>query len=151
MDERAHMSYAAMFGDQRPELRDLSFTRDADIPELMHHAGITVPNGMHLGLHRYARPSDATPMERFTMITSAGDPFPLHAKMGMENLNIGQGDMLHLDKRYANMEWTQQNMTRGEGGDQTSSVKAMKVTNVKAETKARARPAKMRRERRGRR
>jgi len=75
----------------------------------------------------------------------------LHAKMGMEKLNIGQGDMLHLDKRYATMGWTEQNMTRGEGEDQASSVKAMKVTNIKAETKTRARAAKMRRERRGRR
>ena len=144
------MFYEATFGYQRPELRDLTFSRDADIPALMHYGNITVPNGTNLGLHKYTRSSDATPMERFTTITSAGDPFPLYAKMGMDKLNVSQGDMLQMDKRV-NMGWTQQNMTRGEGQDQPSSVEAMKMTNVKAETKAQARPAKVRRERRGRR
>jgi hypothetical protein len=143
------MGYEAMWRGQRPELRNLSFARDADIPALMHDRGTAVTNGTHLGLHRYSRPSDATPMERFKVISSADEPFSLYAKMEMERLGIDQGDMLDLEKRYVNTAWTEQNMTRGDEGNQTSSMKPMKVTNGKAETKVRARTAKMRR--RGRR
>lgn len=145
-EERVHMMYEAMCYDQRPEFRSLTYTRDTDIPALMYNAGIAVTNGTHLGLHIYARSSDATPMERFQTISSAGDPFPLHAKMGMETMRIDQGDMLDMDRRYAYAAWTQPNMTRGEGEDQASSMKAMKVT---PETKSRARAATKMRKRRG--
>lgn len=150
MDERVHKYYEAMYGVQRPEVRDLSFNCDADIPALMCNAGLTAPNGTHLGLHNYGRPSDATPKDRFGIISSANDPFPLHAKMAMEELNIGQGDKLNVERRYGNVGWGERNMPRGEEEDQTSSMKPMKVTMLKAETKARARATKMRRERRGR-
>ena len=148
-DERVHMMYEAMCYAQRPELRGLTYARDTDIPALMYNSGVAVTNGTHLGLHSYARSSDATPMERFGIISSAGDPFPLLAKMGMETMNIGQGDMLDMEKRYANAAWTEPNMTRGEGDDQASSMKAMKVTAMKAETQSRPRATKMRK-RRGR-
>ena len=135
-DERVHMAYEAMRYDQRPELLCLTYTRETDISALMHNSGIAVTNGTHLGLHNYARPSDATPMERFGTISSASEPFPLFAKMGMETMSIDQGDMLNMDKRYAYAALTGLNMTRGEGEDQASSMKPMKVT---AETKSRPR------------
>jgi hypothetical protein len=128
VDERVHMSYEAMNLHQRPEFYA------PNIDALMHGVGPVVPNGTHLGLHKYPRPSDATPVERFSVITSANDPFPLHAKIGMKKLNIGQGDMLDMDKRYANMRWAEQNMTRDGGEDETSSTK---VNTVKAATKPR--------------
>jgi hypothetical protein len=148
-EERVHMFYAAMSYGQRLELYDPSFTRHGDVSAPMYNAALAVPNGTHLGLHQYGRSSDATPMERFRIISSADEPFPLHAKMGMEKLDIGQGDMLQAHKRCANIGWTERNMTRGEEENPTSSMQAMKVTTLKEDTKDRARATKMRRARRG--
>lgn len=104
-EEAIHLYYEEMFFQQRPALRDANLNVAKDATAMMRATNLPVLNGTHLSVHKHPQASDASPLERFAVVSPSNEPFAWLAKAHMSENGIEYGDMLGIDKRTQHMEW----------------------------------------------
>lgn len=129
-DERTHLFYEETLYQQRPDLRDANVNRVKDAAAVMRVTNLPVPNGRHLGLHKYPEASDALPLERFLVVSPSNEQFGLLAKAHMAENGIEYGDMLQIEKRTQGLQWLEETQKDFAGGQAS-----MQVTELKQEVR----------------
>lgn len=125
-EERNHLYYEETRHLLQPELRDLNFSRAADIDAFMQRDSPKVPNDIHLGLHKYPQASNASPFERFAVVSPTNEQFGYQARMHMNEVGIRVGDMLEIEKRIQYQRLTEERKTDLESTQ--SAVKGYSLT-----------------------